>query len=130
MVREFMEKHNQPIRSLPSLTTSYLERCLRKKLHIEEVSELNAAIDNNDIVGIADGLADSLYVLFGTALTYGIPIETVFVEVHRSNMTKACFVNVDGKVVKGPGYKPPLIEFSIMGDPELLRRMRAGGADD
>ena len=37
---------------------------------------------------IADGIADSIVVLIGTALAYGIPLQKVWDEVHRSNMDK------------------------------------------
>lgn len=60
---------------------------------------------------IAKELADLLYVVYGTAVSFGIPIDEVFDEVHKSNMSKLVdgkpVKREDGKVLKGPNYKPP-----------------------
>jgi len=61
---------------------------------------------------VADAIADLLYVVYGAALTFGIPTAEVFAEVHRSNMTKLGddglpIYRDDGKVLKGPHYSPP-----------------------
>ncbi len=50
--------------------------------------------------------------VYGAALTFGIPVADVFTEVHRSNMTKLDddgqpVVRADGKVMKGPNFSPP-----------------------
>jgi predicted HAD superfamily Cof-like phosphohydrolase len=50
-----------------------------------------------------------VYVIHGTALAYGIPLDEVLAEVHRSNMSKLGrggrpILRADGKVVKGPGF--------------------------
>ena len=88
---------------------------LRLSLIHEEVSELDVAAREQDITGIADGIADAIYVLIGMALEYGIPIEEVFNEVHRSNMTKvwqdgSVRRRSDGKILKPPTYSPADIE--------------------
>jgi 8-oxo-dGTP pyrophosphatase MutT (NUDIX family)/predicted HAD superfamily Cof-like phosphohydrolase len=67
----------------------------------EETREYAAAAEAGDVVEVADALADLLYVVHGTALVHGIPLDAVFAEVHRSNMTK-----VDGQPI-GPGTKAP-----------------------
>ena len=61
---------------------------LRIAMLNEEVRELAEAVEQADIVKIADAIADIAYVAVGTAVTYGIPFDAVFAEVHRSNMTK------------------------------------------
>jgi predicted HAD superfamily Cof-like phosphohydrolase len=61
---------------------------LRKKLIREEVGETLRAIDEGDLVEVADGIADSIVVLVGTALEFGIDLTAVWNEVHRSNMSK------------------------------------------
>lgn len=67
-----------------------------------------------DRVGVADALGDLLYVVYGAAEVYGIDIDRVFREIHRSNMTK---VSVPGanerihKIQKGPNYSPPDLSF-------------------
>jgi predicted HAD superfamily Cof-like phosphohydrolase len=84
---------------------------LRVKLINEEAKEFSDACDAGDIVGMADGLADLLYVTYGAALECGIPIDAVFDEVHRSNMSKvwsdgSIRYREDGKVMKPPTYSP------------------------
>jgi hypothetical protein len=78
---------------------------LRNKLIDSEVTELIGATVAGDLVGIADGLADVVYVAYGTAYTYGIDLDAVLAEVHRSNMTKE--PGPTGKAVKGARYSPP-----------------------
>jgi predicted HAD superfamily Cof-like phosphohydrolase len=66
---------------------------------------------------VAKELADLLYVVYGTALSFGIPIDEVFDEVHRSNMSKLVdgkpLKREDGKVLKGPNYTPPNFDWII-----------------
>ena len=101
--------------SIPYFNTLYL----RIRLMREELKELEDAMLAADMVEIADGLADLLVVTFGTAVSYGINIEPIFDEVHRSNMTKRWAdgqVHYDdyGKVIKPPTYSPanlkPILE--------------------
>ena len=94
-------------------------RSLRWELLSEELRELGEADQAQDIVKVADAIADIVYVLVGTAVVHGIPFDAVFAEVHRSNMTK---VNspAEAKLVKGPGYEPLRIA-------ELLRIEAATG---
>lgn len=61
-----------------------------------------------DIVEAADALADLRYVTEGAALEWGIPLDAVTDEVHRSNMAKTGGpVRGDGKILKPPGWTPP-----------------------
>lgn len=55
----------------------------------EELNELAAAIDQNDIVEVADALADLQYVLSGDVHEFGLGSRfgSLFEEVHRSNMS-------------------------------------------
>lgn len=96
---------------------------LRKRLIREEVlDELFPAMDRGDLVEIADALADVLYVVYGTAVSFGIDMEPISDEVHRSNMTKFSTVGAyvktcdetgkslkdeGGKTLKPPCYEPP-----------------------
>jgi predicted HAD superfamily Cof-like phosphohydrolase len=82
------------------------------KLIREEVSELEEANSFSDLVEVADALTDILYVVYGMAHAYGIPIDECFEEVHRSNMSKLGedgkpVYREDGKVIKGPNYSKP-----------------------
>jgi predicted HAD superfamily Cof-like phosphohydrolase len=79
---------------------------LRMDMLTEEVAELEDAICDDNLLKIADALGDIAYVVIGTAVTYGIPFDAVFAEVHRSNMTKHNTPD-EAKLVKGPDYEPP-----------------------
>ena len=114
-VAEFHRAFNLPIRPLPSADIDHALASLRVALLEEEVSEFVAASERGDVVGIADALADIVYVAYGTALTYGIDLDAVLHEVHRSNMSKLGsdgkpLIRDDGKVLKSGLYFPPDIE--------------------
>lgn len=112
MVREFMEKAGQETPEIPQVPNP-LVQVLRLRLHKEEaVEELDQAFMRNDLVLIADSLADSLVVILGTAVACGINIEPIFDEVMRSNMSKFIDGHLDpgGKWLKGPSYSPAQIK--------------------
>ena len=113
-VREFHEAFDLVIRDRPTTGIPDHERELRRELHREELKELHEAMELEDIVEIADALADLIYVLHGTALHYGIDLEPIQAEVHRSNMSKllpdgSVLRRDDGKVLKGPDFTAPAI---------------------
>lgn len=86
-------------------------RFLREALIDEEYKEFKEALDEQDVEQICKEGIDLLYVVLGTLISYGIPITTVFEEVHRSNMSKLGedglpIYRDDGKVLKGPNYLP------------------------
>lgn len=90
-VAEFHKTFKHPIVNSPAIPSK--ERCsLRVALLAEEVKELQEAIDNNDLTEVADALCDIQYVLAGAILEFGLgeKFKTLFDEVHRSNMSKAC----------------------------------------
>lgn len=90
-VAEFHRTFNAPILNEPQIPSK--ERCeLRVSLLQEELNELKQAIEENDIVEIADALCDLQYVLSGAVLEFGLGQKFVelFNEVQRSNMSKAC----------------------------------------
>lgn len=90
-VAEFHSTFKHPIVANPALPSK--ERCaLRVELLAEELKELQEAIDDKDIVEIADALCDLQYVLAGAVLEFGLgdKFKALFDEVHRSNMSKAC----------------------------------------
>ncbi|MEP2689054.1 nucleoside triphosphate pyrophosphohydrolase family protein [Maribacter dokdonensis] len=89
---------------------------LRFNLMDEENKEYLEAVQNNDLVEVADALGDMLYILCGTILEHGMQykIEEVFNEIQRSNMSKLGedgkpIYREDGKVLKGPNYFKPNI---------------------
>jgi predicted HAD superfamily Cof-like phosphohydrolase len=92
---------------------------LRFNLMKEENEEYLEAVQNNDVVEIADALGDMLYILCGTIIEHGLQhkIEAVFDEIQRSNMSKLGadgkpIYREDGKVMKGPNYFKP--DFSSL----------------
>lgn len=118
-VAEFHRSFNLPMRRFPSPEIEDDLAKLRVALLEEEVDEFVTASEKGDLVGIADALADIVYVVYGTALTYGIDLHSVLREVHRSNMSKLDadgkpLIREDGKVLKSERYFPPDIA-SVLG---------------
>ncbi|RZL47810.1 MAG: hypothetical protein EOP00_10865 [Pedobacter sp.] len=90
-VAEFHKTFKHPI--LDQATIPSKERSqLRIDLIAEELKELQEAVNENNMVEIADALCDLQYVLAGAVLEFGLApkFKTLFDEVHRSNMSKAC----------------------------------------
>ena len=112
-VKEFQFAFGQRVGETPELPDPN-ERCLRIRLLEEEFEEYMLGEGHDDIVEIADALADLIYIACGTAVSYGIPLDKVFEEVHRSNMAKLVdgkpIYREDGKVMKPEGWTPPDIE--------------------
>lgn len=111
-VGDFHRAYGLPIRHEPTAAIGPDQVMLRQALIDEEVRELAEAASAGDVVGVADALADIVYVAYGTAHVYGIDLDAVLDEVHASNMTKLGadgrpVRRADGKVLKGPGYRPP-----------------------
>lgn len=110
MVEEFHRKFEIAIGQRPSVPDE--PTCqLRMRLIQEEFDELKEAMVAQDLAGVAKELADLLYVVYGTAVTYGMDMDTVFREVHRSNLSKVGgYKRADGKWVKPPTYSPAQVE--------------------
>jgi predicted HAD superfamily Cof-like phosphohydrolase len=90
-VSEFHKTFEAPILESPQIPSE--DRCkLRVSLLQEELNELQQAINDKDIVEIADALCDLQYVLSGAVLEFGLgdKFNDLFNEVQRSNMSKAC----------------------------------------
>lgn len=107
MVAEFHAAvGDKPGKGLPGIK-DVPERTIRRSLLAEEYAEYLDAEWAEDRVAIADALADMAYVIYGSAYTYGIPLDDVLAEVHRSNMTKDFTTEPGQKIRKGPDYSPP-----------------------
>lgn len=111
-VGEFHRSYELPLRRFPTMDVGSAATDLRLALIEEEVRELREAAEAADLVGLADALADIVYVAYGSAHVYGIDLDAVLDEVHSSNMTKLGadgrpVRRADGKVLKGPDYRPP-----------------------
>ena len=115
-VKKFMETFGQEVKNKPSLSTDKIN-ILRYELIKEELEELKVAIENKDLLEVADALTDILYVAYGAGHAFGINLDKCFDEVQRSNMSKLGedgkpIFNELGKVMKGPKYfKPNLKQF-------------------
>lgn len=90
-VAEFHKTFNHPIVDSPQMPPENRSK-LRVSLIAEELKELEEAIQQNDLVEVADALCDIQYVLSGAILEFGMgeKFKTLFEEVQRSNMSKAC----------------------------------------
>ena len=63
---------------------------LRLGLIEEEFNELKTAIKEKNFTEVRDAIADILYVVYGTAASFGIDADNDYDKVHKSNMTKFC----------------------------------------
>jgi NTP pyrophosphatase (non-canonical NTP hydrolase) len=110
-VRDWLAKGGLPVPEYPTLDVAPTAREMACALIEEEAAEFRAAVEASDLVEIADAVADLIWVVLEAAVTFGIPIEPVFAEVRRSNLTKVetgePVVNAVGKIVAGPNFSPP-----------------------
>ena len=115
-VKTFMETFSQEVKNQASFSTDKTNK-LRYDLIKEELEELKSALDNKDLLEVADALTDILYVTYGAGHAFGIDLDKCFDEVQNSNMSKLDdngkpIYNEAGKVMKGPKYfKPNLSKF-------------------
>ena len=115
-VKEFMNTFGQEVKKKSEFPTKDITN-LRFNLIKEELDELKEAIDQNDLLEVADALTDILYVTYGAGHAFGINLDDCFEEVQKSNMSKLDdngkpIYNEVGKVMKGPAYfKPNLKKF-------------------
>jgi predicted HAD superfamily Cof-like phosphohydrolase len=112
----FMKTFGQEVKVKAGMSTEKINT-LRINLIKEELDELKKAVDDKDILEIADALSDILYVTYGAGHAFGIDLDKCFEEVQNSNMSKSGkdgkpMYNEQGKVMKGPNYfKPNLLKF-------------------
>jgi len=112
----FMKTFGQEVKDKPSFSTDKINK-LRLDLIKEELNELTEAMNNKDLLEVADALTDILYVTYGAGHAFGINLDKCFEEVQNSNMSKLDesgkpIYNEAGKVMKGPNYfKPDLSKY-------------------
>ena len=116
-VKTFMNTYGQEVKNTPEFPDSKIVQ-LRIDLIQEELNELKEAINNNDIIEVADALTDILYVTYGAGHSFGVDLDSCFNEVQNSNMSKLGddgkpIYNESGKVMKGPNYFKPNIKRII-----------------
>ena len=115
-VRTFMKTFGQEVKANPSFSSDKINK-LRIDLIKEELKELTDAMNNKDLLEVADALTDILYVTYGAGHAFGIDLDKCLDEVQNSNMSKLGengepIYNESGKVMKGPNYfKPNLSKF-------------------
>jgi predicted HAD superfamily Cof-like phosphohydrolase len=113
-VKEFHTAFKIGHSETPTANLGEIKHTLRYNLMKEENEEYLEAVQNNDLIEIADALGDMMYILCGTIIEHGLQhkIEEVFDEIQRSNMSKLGrdgnpIYREDGKVMKGPNYFKP-----------------------
>ena len=115
-VKKFMTTFGQEVKTNPSFASDKIN-LLRYELIKEELDEFKVALENNNLLEVADALTDILYVTYGAGHAFGIDLDKCFDEVQSSNMSKLGsdgkpIYNDSGKVMKGPGYfEPNLSKF-------------------
>ena len=107
----FMKTFGQEVKENAGLSSEKINT-LRISLIKEELIELQKAIQDKNVVEIADALTDILYVTYGAGHAFGINLDKCFDEVQNSNMSKLGtdgkpIYNDAGKVMKGPHYFKP-----------------------
>ena len=112
IVREWHEAFDVPVENAPTIPKHRAQ--MRLDILEEEVAELRAAVEADDLVEALDALCDIQYVLDGTFLEFGLHQlkQDAMAEVHSSNMSKLGangrpVLRDDGKVLKGPGFRQP-----------------------
>jgi predicted HAD superfamily Cof-like phosphohydrolase len=116
-VREFHESFGVPVLPAPRFPAED-RRMLRHVLLRDEFEEYVLAENESNFAEVADALGDMAYIIAGTALEYGIPLDRVLDAIHKANMAKLGpdgkpIKRADGKVVKPDGWQPPDIEAAL-----------------
>ena len=115
-VRVFMKTYGQEVKDKAGFSDAKTNK-LRIDLIKEELEELTEAMQDENLLEVADALTDILYVTYGAGHAFGIDLDKCFEEVQNSNMSKLGedgkpIYNESGKVMKGPNYfKPDLSKY-------------------
>ena len=115
-VRLFMKTYGQEVKDKAGFSDDKTNK-LRIDLIKEELEELTEAMQDENLLEVADALTDILYVTYGAGHAFGIDLDKCFEEVQNSNMSKLGedgkpIYNEAGKVMKGPNYfKPDLSKY-------------------
>ena len=115
-VRLFMKTYGQEVKNKAGFSDAKTNK-LRIDLIKEELEELTEALQDENLLEVADALTDILYVTYGAGHAFGIDLDKCFDEVQNSNMSKLGedgkpLYNEAGKVMKGPNYfKPDLSKY-------------------
>jgi len=104
---ELLEAH------APAHVADYIDSTKQSLFNVIDFITADAPPVNHH--GALDAIADLLYVVAGTGVAYGYNVTAASDEVHASNMSKLSdeglpIYDSRGKVVKGPNYRPPLLD--------------------
>mgnify|MGYP005686700089 FL=1 len=114
-VENFMTAGDQPIQE--NLTLNGAQPELYMNLITEEYKETLEAFQEQDMIEVADGLADMVWVIMGMCSSCGIDFEKVWNEVKASNMSKfidgKAIKNEAGKIMKPESYFHPDIKKAL-----------------
>lgn len=106
-VYEFHKKFGCKIGSTPAIPDGGTVS-LRRSILEEEFDETCDALHDGDLVEIADGICDMIYVGLGLLVSYGIDPRPVWDAIHASNMAKVGgLTRADGKILKPDGWVKP-----------------------
>ena len=109
--KEVMDTEHPETPTIPSNKVKEL----RKKIIMEEIEETFNAMEYDDMIEIADGIVDSIVLLIGTAIVYGIDIRPIWDEVHKTNMAKkGGALREDGKKMKPKNWQVPDIKSILV----------------
>jgi predicted HAD superfamily Cof-like phosphohydrolase len=107
-ILELTQLYGQVVNTSPQIPDKATHQFRRDLIEEEVNKELLPALDTDNLEEIADGIVDSIVVLLGTAIAYGIDIQPLWDIIHKSNMAKTDGGRrEDGKVLKPEGWKPP-----------------------
>ena len=124
----FMQSFGQEVKEKAEFPSEDIIK-LRLELITEELGELADAVENKNLVEVADALTDLLYVTYGAGHAFGLPLDVCFNRVHDSNMSKLGengkpIYREDGKVLKGKNYSPPDLKGVINRDVTAYEELR------
>ena len=106
--KEFRDAYNLPVSGKSGKSGRQTQKCLID----EEWSEFHEAFHFKDEHEQLKELCDLVYVCYQFAANEGWDLDEAMDRVHKSNMSKLDengqpIYREDGKVLKGPNYKPP-----------------------
>ena len=125
-VKETYQHLGVPISDKPILPNKN-DYDFRVRFIFEELNELDTANDLDDIVGMADALADLVIVIYGLAATMGLPFDEILTAVNTSNYNGRKLVETYEESKRG--YEYDLIKTEKFIEPKdiinvLLKRLR------
>ncbi len=114
-VEKFMLAGEQSINKALDLEND--QSRLYMNLITEEYKETLSAYEDGDMIEVADGLADMVWVIMGMCNSCGINFDSVWEEVRASNMSKfidgKSIKNEHGKIMKPATYFKPNIKKAL-----------------